>query len=324
MAHPARQSRIRAARAYPPNTSPNASRNRTARRKGRRLGPRPGPVGFQRSPAYSQSSPPHHGDRGSFCEKSGLRFTLEYRRELSSVQLFRIALKCRSPNLPDSPRRMRHAVFHATTSGLSRISPVMLGDELFNRALSWQFRIAIGFKIHLVPEVSAPPSVRYPQTIIASRVNLMRHWESHIILFVERAGNQCNCPARNQLPDKHYTSPDFVPYLPSHVKAQVHFLEIRVHRNWQEPEQFCLKKSKSDEAGKDLSLPEIELGSRGDEVKKHGGVHLVIQHGQVLPFCRAEDSVNAHVVRIVGPGGPIHPKIHTAVCSMNWKWITDT
>src|SRR6267378_1017701 len=104
---------------------------------------------------------------------------------------------------------MCHPVFHTTTAGLSRISPVMLGDELFNRALDRQFRIAIGFHVHLAPEVFVPPSVRYPQTIIASSANLMRHWDSHIILLVERAGNKCNCPARNQLTDKHYPSPDF-------------------------------------------------------------------------------------------------------------------
>src|SRR6266404_5924681 len=219
MAHPARQSRIRAARASPPNTSPNASKNRTARRKGQRLGPRPGPVGSQCSSICSQSSPPHHADCGSFREESGLRFTPEHRRDLLSVQPFCIAFKCRSPNLPDSPRRMCHAVFHATTAWLSSISPVVLGDELFNRALAWHFRIAIGFKVDRAPAVFAPPSVRHPQTIIASRANLMRHWKSHIILFVERAGNECNCPARNHLLDEHHPSPDFVPRLPSHVKA---------------------------------------------------------------------------------------------------------
>src|SRR3979490_2744396 len=206
---------------------------------------------------------------------------------------------------------MCYAVFHATAAGLSRISPVMLGDDLFNRALAWQFRIAVGFHVHLAPEVLVPPSVRYPQTMIASRANLMRHWESHIILLVECAGNECICPTRNQLPDEHYTSPDFAPHLPSHVKPQVHFFEIRVHRNWQKPEQLCLKKSKSDEAGEDVSLPAIKFGSDGNERKKHTGIHFIVQHGQVLPFCSEENSVGAHIVRIVG--GPIHSKIHAEV-----------
>src|SRR5258708_29702024 len=109
-------------------------------------------------------------------------------------------------------------------------------------------------------------------------------------------------------PDEHHPSPHFAPRLPSHVKAQVHFLEIRVHRNWQEAEQFCLKKSKSDEAGKDFSLPAIEFGSGRNERKKYPGVHFIVQHGQVLPFRREENSVNLHIVRIVGPGGPIHSK----------------
>src|SRR6202049_4393862 len=97
----------------------------------------------------------------------------------------------------------------------------------------------------------------------------MRHWESYIILLVERAGNECNCPARNHLPDEHHPSPDFAPHLPSHVKAQVHFFEIRMHRNWQEAEQLCLKKSKSDEAGKDFCLPAIEFGPGRNEGKEH-------------------------------------------------------
>src|SRR5208282_6336441 len=113
-----------------------------------------------------------------------------------------IALVCRLPHLPDSPRRMRYAVFHATAPGLRRISPVVLGDELFNRALAWQFRIALGFKVDTAPAVPAPPSVRHPQTIIANGANLVRHRQSHIIFVVERAGKECNRPARNHLTDE--------------------------------------------------------------------------------------------------------------------------
>src|SRR5258708_23708070 len=87
-------------------------------------------------------------------------------------------------------------------------------------------------------------------------------------------------------PDEHHPSPHFAPRLPSHVKAQVHFLEIRVHRNWQEAEQFCLKKSKSDEARKDFSLTAIDFGSCRSERNKYAGVHFIVQHGQVLPFRR--------------------------------------
>src|SRR5260221_14668505 len=87
-------------------------------------------------------------------------------------------------------------------------------------------------------------------------------------------------------PDEHHPSPHFAPRLPSHVKAQVHFLEIRVHRNWQEAEQFCLKKSKSDEAGKNFSLPAIEFGSGRNERKKEAGAHFFGQEGQGLPLRR--------------------------------------
>src|SRR5258707_323260 len=180
---------------------------------------------------------------------------------------------------------MCHAVFHATTSGLGRISPVMLGDELFKRALAWQFRFAIGFKVHLAPAVFAPPSVRHPEMTIASSANLMRHWESHIILFVKRAGNERNCHARNQLPDEHHPSPHFAPRLPSHVKAQVHFLEIRVHRNWQEAEQFCLKKSKSDEAGKDFFLSSNRVRFRQERTEEVGWrpLHSSAWPGTAIP-----------------------------------------
>src|SRR5258708_29782403 len=85
-------------------------------------------------------------------------------------------------------------------------------------------------------------------------------------------------------PDEHHPSPHFAPRLPSHVKAQVHFLEIRVHRNWQEAEQFCLEKSKSDVAGKDFYFPAIKFGAGRNERKKHASVHLIFQHSQTTPF----------------------------------------
>src|SRR5260370_24956512 len=87
-------------------------------------------------------------------------------------------------------------------------------------------------------------------------------------------------------PDEHHPSPHFAPRLPSHVKTQVHFLEIRVHRNWQEAEQFCLEKSKSDEAGKDFSFPAIKFGAGRNEPKKQASVHLIVQHCQGLPIRR--------------------------------------
>src|SRR5260370_31569839 len=160
-------------------------------------------------PPHSQPSPSHHSNRGSFSEKSGLRLATKHRRNVFAIELFPIALKCRLPYLPDSPRRMRHAIFHAAPIELCRISPVVLGTKRVNRALARQFRIAIGFKIDLVPALPAPPSVCHPQTIIANRANLVRHGESNIIFVVEPAGNECGRPARNHLVYEHHTSPDF-------------------------------------------------------------------------------------------------------------------
>jgi hypothetical protein len=37
----------------------------------------------------------------------------------------------------------------------------------------------------------------------------------------------------------------------------------------------------------------------------------------VLPFRSEENSINAHVIRIFGPVGPIHWKSRAEVCSMN-------
>jgi hypothetical protein len=53
-----------------------------------------------------------------------------------------------------------------------------------------------------------------------------------------------------------------------HIKPQIYFLEIRVHRNRKEAEQFCFKKSKTDEADKNLAVPLIKFGSGRDEGEK--------------------------------------------------------
>ncbi len=102
-------------------------------------------------------------------------------------------------------------------------------------------------------------------------------------------------PARNQLADENHASPRFASRWPSDVKPQVHFIEIRVHRDRQEPEQFCFQKSKSDKADKNFVVPAIEFGSAWDKRKKQIGVHFIVQHGQMLPFCGEKNSVGAHI-----------------------------
>src|SRR5271154_3569251 len=109
--------------------------------------------------AKSQSPPSHHGNRGSLRQKSGIRLTSEHRSKVFPIQCLSLALKRRLPNLPDPPRRMGHAIFHATTIGLRRIPPVVLGDELFRGTFTRQFRSASGFKIDFAPALLASPSV---------------------------------------------------------------------------------------------------------------------------------------------------------------------
>jgi hypothetical protein len=137
----------------------------------------------------------------------------------------------------------------------------------------------------------------------------VRQVQRNVLLVIKRPGNECDRTARNQFADEHDSPADLVPLLSPHIKAKIHFLEIRVHRNRQKAEQFCFEKSKTDETDEDLAVPAIKFGSCRNEREKQARLNFIVQHRQMLPLGAKENSFRSHVFKMAGSEGPIQRMI---------------
>ena len=126
-------------------------------------------------PFRGDSYPPPSHQR--YCrplgQKSGSRRTPQHSCNTPSIQPFDVALKLSSTIGPDSPRRMRHLVFHAATVWLRRIAPVMFGDELLVRPVFRQFGFALCLDLDGALGAVGFPAIRRRHAAVANGVNLV-------------------------------------------------------------------------------------------------------------------------------------------------------
>jgi len=142
---------------------------------------------------------------------------------------------------------MRDVVFKAPAGSLSRIAPVVFGDELFQAAL-----LRMGWKANRLSKNLAPPVTDSP--LIPSRLvqpvcpNSMPHRTAGIVLAVYEASGCRNCASGHNLGDENNSSSVFAALFSPNVEAQVYLIEIGMKRNWEAPKKPGAAESKANEA----------------------------------------------------------------------------
>ncbi|MFZ1053169.1 MAG: hypothetical protein WAN41_21000, partial [Candidatus Sulfotelmatobacter sp.] len=106
---------------------------------------------------------PEDDDRRAICHERAVRASLNNRSKLVPIKRAGVPLKSSGSGRAHLPRDMRDMIFEATTGSLTRIAPVVFGDELFQTPPSWMFWRANGLSRDL-----APPAVNLP--LIRSRL----------------------------------------------------------------------------------------------------------------------------------------------------------
>src|SRR5215831_7849848 len=106
------------------------------------------PYAVQRTPSHGptmslNSIAPEDDNRRTIGHKRAVRASLNNFCKFASIKNARVTSKFCFYHLPHLPRWMRYVIFDATitTSSLSRITPVVFGDELFQASLfgiSWK------------------------------------------------------------------------------------------------------------------------------------------------------------------------------------------
>jgi len=132
---------------------------------------------------------------------------------------------------------MRDVIFEATTASLSRITPIVFGDELFQTRLLRIYWNAYGLRREPAPLVANLPLVlgRLAQPL---RPNAVPHRKIYVVLTVDEASGGRNCASGHDLGNENNSSAVIAPLFATNVEAEVYLLEIGMKRNWETPKEL--------------------------------------------------------------------------------------
>src|SRR5258708_34117258 len=88
--------------------------------------------------------------------------------------------------MPDFPGYVRDVIFHGAAAGLTRVSPVVLGDELFEASFRGQRRRSAGMRLKFATLISRSPRIfRFHFGVF--RKYAMGHQPANVIFVVDYA-----------------------------------------------------------------------------------------------------------------------------------------
>ena len=111
----------------------------------------------------------------------------------------------------------------------------------------------------------------------------MAHRQRGIGLVIKRAGDHGDRLSRNEFADKGDSAPPVIDILSTHIKTQIHFLEIAMPWNRQ-TEDARVEKEESDDTQEGSPFVKIELCPVREQRLQEFRVGGEIQHRQVTPI----------------------------------------
>src|SRR5262249_44154274 len=148
-------------------------------------------------------------NRRSIGEKRRIRFACQAGSEFPAVEFGRIALKLRGRRRPHAPPWVLHLILEAPAVRLRGITPVVLGDELLDRAFGRKLRTALTMDAQFVPTAIDPPPV-----LRRSFADAMAHRQGNVVFMESHAGHFGDRVPGNDFPDEddaslHRSGPDW-------------------------------------------------------------------------------------------------------------------
>src|ERR1051326_4487540 len=115
---------------------------------------------------------------------------------------------------------------------------------------------------------AAPTTPRVLDLGLGAVDDTVTHRDRRIRLVVDGLRQCGDGPPRDELSNEDDATTDFTVVNATHVKAQIHFLEVPMERHGH-AEEPSAQKEKTDDARKRLPVPGIELGTARNPGKEH-------------------------------------------------------
>ena len=134
-----------------------------------------------------------------------IRASLQNVGEIIPIKSAGVSFKSSVSGCPHLPWGVRNVIFDGTAASLSRVTPVVFGDELFQTPL-----LRIRWQTHSLSREPAPLLAKLPLILGCPThtfcFNAVPHRKVFIVLPVYDASGGCNCAHRNHLGNKHNSS----------------------------------------------------------------------------------------------------------------------
>src|SRR5262245_11081193 len=157
-------------------------------------------------------------------------------------------------------------IFNGAAILLSRIAPVMLGNEFLFGSSNRVTRLAAGHKLDVIFLARQSPAIRHTVKLFGTdgqRFYPVAHWQRNVVFVVEIARDKRNRASGNQFSDENDASTPPVAGFATHVKPKIDFLKIGVERNGN-AKHTSVQKQKTDGAHKGAAVALIKLGAGGN------------------------------------------------------------
>jgi hypothetical protein len=173
---------------------------------------------------------PEDEDGRAISHERAIGTPLENCCQFASINGARVTFKFCLRGRPHFPRRMRYVIFDTLTASLSRITPVVFGDELFQTALWRMCWMADCLRGEPAPLTADLPLI-LRRFIHSFSFNAVLHRKMYIVFSVHDPSRRCNRTSRDDLGDKDNSSSITPPFSATNVEAKIHFIEIGVKWN---------------------------------------------------------------------------------------------
>jgi hypothetical protein len=166
----------------------------------------------------------------------------------------------------------------------SGVAPIMFGNEFLVRSLRGALRLTGRCHGERFPTPPAPPLIlgKKAAPFVFEDV---AHGQRQIRLSVKDPCNERDSSTRHQLADEDHATAPFLCAFSPNIKAEIHFFEVAMERDWQ-ADHARIEKQKADDAEEGLSIVEIELGLSRNKRLKNFWIDGEIEHGEITPVRR--------------------------------------
>ena len=174
-------------------------------------------------------------DRRAICHERTVRTSLKNGGEFAPIESAGITFKSSFGSRPYLPGDMRDVIFDAATGSLSRIAPIVFGDELFQTPL-----LRMGWKVDGLGREPAPLATNLPSILgyhtQVIRLNAMLHRKVRIVFSVEQASGCRDGASGHDLGNEDNSSSIIAAFFATNVEAQVYLVKVGVKRDREAPE----------------------------------------------------------------------------------------